>query len=149
MTRKRAHDHLHCQVLMIPSHLPPAQNTSVAPGHPGKSQQSSLWPTRPHSALTPPPPSSHFPPGSLPLPSPTGPRKVPQAGQALSHHRAFHWPLFCLKCPSPRCPHGSLTPPFPSALFFILFIFYLSFWPFLGLLPQHMEVPRLGVESEL
>ena len=25
----------------------------------------------------------------------------------------------------------------------------LFFLPFLGLLPQHMEVPRLGVESEL
>ena len=29
------------------------------------------------------------------------------------------------------------------------FFFFLSFLPFLGLLPQHMEVPRLGVQSEL
>ena len=30
------------------------------------------------------------------------------------------------------------------------FIFYfLFFLPFVGLLPRHMEVPRLGVQSEL
>ena len=29
------------------------------------------------------------------------------------------------------------------------FFFFLSFLLFLGLLPRHMEVPRLGVESEL
>ena len=32
---------------------------------------------------------------------------------------------------------------------FILFIYFFVFLPFLGLLPWHMEVPRLGVESEL
>ena len=31
----------------------------------------------------------------------------------------------------------------------ILFFFFLVFFPFLGLLPQHMEVPRLGAELEL
>uniref|UniRef100_A0A8D1ZUQ3 G-protein coupled receptors family 1 profile domain-containing protein n=1 Tax=Sus scrofa TaxID=9823 RepID=A0A8D1ZUQ3_PIG len=31
----------------------------------------------------------------------------------------------------------------------ILFFFFFFFCPFLGLLPWHMEVPRLGVESEL
>uniref|UniRef100_A0A8W4F8U5 Uncharacterized protein n=1 Tax=Sus scrofa TaxID=9823 RepID=A0A8W4F8U5_PIG len=29
------------------------------------------------------------------------------------------------------------------------FLFFSFFWPFLGLLPQHTEVPRLGAESEL
>ena len=29
------------------------------------------------------------------------------------------------------------------------FFFFLVFLPFLELLPQHMEVPRLGFESEL
>ena len=29
------------------------------------------------------------------------------------------------------------------------FFFFLSFCYFVGLLPRHMEVPRLGVESEL
>ena len=28
------------------------------------------------------------------------------------------------------------------------FFFFFVFLPFLGLLPQHMEVPRLGVQSE-
>ena len=38
-----------------------------------------------------------------------------------------------------------------SLLYFqhFLFFFVFVFLPFLGLLPQHMEVPRLGVESEL
>ena len=35
-----------------------------------------------------------------------------------------------------------------STMFIYLFIF-LSFLLFLGLLPRHMEVPRLGVELEL
>ena len=34
-------------------------------------------------------------------------------------------------------------------LFFCLFFLPFFFLPFLGLLPWHMEVPRLGVESEL
>ena len=39
-------------------------------------------------------------------------------------------------------------------LIFILFIYlfiylFIVFLPFLGLLQRHMEVPRLGVESEL
>ncbi|MBL0864785.1 hypothetical protein IBN19_04856 [Escherichia coli] len=35
-------------------------------------------------------------------------------------------------------------------LFFIYFLFlFLVFLPFLGPHPQHMEVPRLGVELEL
>jgi len=33
--------------------------------------------------------------------------------------------------------------------FFPLKKFFFVFLPFLGLLPRHMEVPRLGVESEL
>ena len=39
-----------------------------------------------------------------------------------------------------------------SACFLFFFFFCVCvcvFLPFLGLLPQHMEVPRLGVESEL
>ena len=34
-------------------------------------------------------------------------------------------------------------------VYFILFYFIFVFLPFLGPLPQHMEVPRLGVQSEL
>ena len=35
-------------------------------------------------------------------------------------------------------------------IYFILDLFiYFVFLPFLGPLPQHMEVPRLGVQSEL
>jgi len=39
-----------------------------------------------------------------------------------------------------------------SGFYFILFIYYFFFFvflPFLGPLPRHMEIPRLGVESEL
>ena len=32
--------------------------------------------------------------------------------------------------------------------FLFFYYFYFLFLPFLGLLPRHMEVPRLGVESE-
>ena len=39
-------------------------------------------------------------------------------------------------------PHGN----FLSLIFFFFFLVFLSF---LGLFPRHMEVPRLGVESEL
>ena len=34
-------------------------------------------------------------------------------------------------------------------IYLFIFIFFLVFLPFLGSLPQHMEVPRLGVELEL
>ena len=37
-------------------------------------------------------------------------------------------------------------PPSPVTCFFFVFCLFL---PFLGPLPWHMEVPRLGVESEL
>ena len=38
---------------------------------------------------------------------------------------------------------------FINIMAFIYFIlFYFVFLPFLGPLPQHMEIPRLGVESE-
>ena len=40
----------------------------------------------------------------------------------------------------------------PFRVFFIylfIYLFIFVFLPFLGLLPWHMEVPRLGVESEL
>ena len=37
-----------------------------------------------------------------------------------------------------------------TLIFFLFFNFYFFvFLPFLGLLPWHMEVPRLGVELEL
>ena len=35
-----------------------------------------------------------------------------------------------------------------NTLLFGLFFFFLVFLPFLGLNPRHMEVPRLGVQSE-
>ena len=45
------------------------------------------------------------------------------------------------------------APVFPvlnlSFLFFFFFFFFFVFLPFLGPLPWHMEVPRLGVQSEL
>ena len=34
-------------------------------------------------------------------------------------------------------------------IFVCLFVCLFVFLPFLGLLPRHMEVPRLGVQSEL
>jgi len=34
-------------------------------------------------------------------------------------------------------------------LFFFFFFFFFVFLPLLWLLPRHMEVPRLGVQSEL
>ena len=36
-----------------------------------------------------------------------------------------------------------------SLILFLLVFFFFVFLPFLGLFPQHMEVPRLGVELEL
>ena len=36
----------------------------------------------------------------------------------------------------------------PDDCFFVC-LFVCFFLPFLGLLPRHMDVPRLGVESEL
>ena len=46
-----------------------------------------------------------------------------------------------------------LSPKLPSSYssyrFFFFFFGLFVFLPFLGLLPQHMEVPRLGVQSEL
>ena len=36
-----------------------------------------------------------------------------------------------------------------ARILFLLFLFLLVILPFLGPLPRHMEVPRLGVESEL
>ena len=39
--------------------------------------------------------------------------------------------------------------PAPGSLLPFFFFFLFDFLPFLGPLPQHMEVPRLGVELEL
>ena len=36
-----------------------------------------------------------------------------------------------------------------ALVFFFFFFFFLIFLPLLGPLPRHMEVPRLGVQSEL
>ena len=38
---------------------------------------------------------------------------------------------------------------FSGSFSFLSFFFFFGFLPFLGLFPRHMEVPRLGVESEL
>ena len=38
---------------------------------------------------------------------------------------------------------------FVSDFFFFFFFSFFVFLPFLGPLPQHMEVPRLGVKAEL
>ena len=47
----------------------------------------------------------------------------------------------------PQRLHHFIFP--PGVLTFYLFIYLLSFLPFLGLFSRHMEVPRLGVQSEL
>ena len=39
--------------------------------------------------------------------------------------------------------------PWVFLLFFSFFLFIFGLFVFLGLHPQHMEVPRLGVQSEL
>ena len=31
----------------------------------------------------------------------------------------------------------------------LILFYFILFWPFLGLLPRHIEVPRLGVQTEL
>ena len=38
---------------------------------------------------------------------------------------------------------------FSTWIFFLSLFLFFVFLPFFGLLPGHMEVPRLGVESEL
>ena len=38
---------------------------------------------------------------------------------------------------------------FDSSVFILFYFFFFVFLPFLGLLLRHMEVPGLGVESEL
>ena len=43
--------------------------------------------------------------------------------------------------------HTNIRPTIPSRLFF--FFFFWSFWSFLGPHPWHIEVSRLGVQSEL
>src|SRR5512135_581454 len=65
--------------------------------------------------------------------------------------------IHCIQLGSiaPRCMESNafnLNPWFFSFSFFFFFFFiflFLSFFYFFGPLPRHMEVPRLGVESEL
>ena len=80
---------------------------------------------------------------------------------ALTCEYDDHEGSFLLPCLifSPKTRLG-LAPParlhlplasFSFFFFFFLFFFFFSFFvflPFLGPLPRHMEVPRLGVESE-
>ena len=54
-----------------------------------------------------------------------------------------HWKGECLQHPPVGHLRGNLIWPQYLVRFFFVFL------PFLGPLPQHMEVPRLGVESEL
>ena len=69
----------------------------------------------------------------------------------------WSWPLGVACSPPPRksCPHlwkegphASLLLVFSSTSIRVL-IYLFVFLPFLGPFPCHMEVPRLGVESEL
>ena len=48
----------------------------------------------------------------------------------------------------PGAPRSFLVLDVGFVLFYYKFFFFV-FLLFLGLLPQHMEIPRLGVESEL
>ena len=51
-------------------------------------------------------------------------------------------PVFELGCPLCLSQENSF-------FFFFFFFFFFVFLPLLGPLPRHMEVPRLGVQSEL
>ena len=56
-------------------------------------------------------------------------------------------PLSSVNCYSP--PFISVSSLFVFKVFYIIIIFIFGFLPFLGLLPWHMEAPRLGFSSEL
>ena len=56
-------------------------------------------------------------------------------------------PLVVFLRPLPAKQHMGLKDILSFFSFFLLAFFF--FWPFLGRLPRHMEVPRLGLESEL
>ena len=58
-------------------------------------------------------------------------------------HLEFGWPLNTLL--THRIRMGWILMALESFAFFFFFVFL----PFLRLLPRHMEVPRLGVQSEL
>ena len=65
-----------------------------------------------------------------------------QSGVCL---RTFAPAVSLLRSFAPKFSFSELLPPL-VLIFFFFFFFFLSF---LGLQPQHMEVPRLGVKSEL
>ena len=78
----------------------------------------------------------------------------------LYHSSRQHWILNPLSDTRERTPNlmvpsricfrcaTTATPKISFYFFFFIFYFFV-FLPFLGPLPRHMEVPRLGVESEL
>ena len=76
-----------------------------------------------------------------------GRRETPSCRKNLGHLSYLLIPLHTVL---PReALRGSFPGIFISFYLFIYFILFVVFLPFLGLLPQHMEVPRLGVKSEL
>ena len=67
---------------------------------------------------------------------------VPQMLHIVTTQSSNCNPKFIPKRTENMCPHQNCT-----QIFFLFFFFV--FLPFLGLLMRHMEVPRLGVQSEL
>ena len=85
-----------------------------------------LWPTPQHTATPDPQPTEQARDGTCIL------MDTSRVCNPLSHKGTSIFHIFFLS----------------FSFFFFIFIFFV-FLPFLGPLPQHMEVPRLGVGSEL
>ena len=73
------------------------------------------------------------------------PHSDPVAPRTGSTGRLQARPPGCVLQRAPRIPLPVAPPLFNGEFFFLFFVFL----PLLGPLPRHMEVPRLGVESEL
>ena len=68
--------------------------------------------------------------------------EVPKLGMNLSHSSA-------LNCRSDNARSLTYCATEELWYYFIYLVTYFSLFPFLGLLPWYMEVPRLEVKSEL
>ena len=71
--------------------------------------------------------------------------------QASGTHSYCIWITLNSSPPISPSPHSLVTTilTFDYFIYLLIYFIFLSFLPFLGPLPQHMEVPRLGVQSEL
>ena len=70
--------------------------------------------------------------------------------QITSCRREIFTPKYYqVPCQKMNCENGATSRRNVYIINFIYLFIYLVFLPFLGLLPRHLEVPRLGVESEL